>query len=173
MSDSVESKHYIPDEFTAFKISKQCFSVFHLNIASLSGHIDDLKAHLALLDHPFNTIGITETKIFDDCEPISNIKLDNYQFENIPTSSHFGGAAFFIRKNQLYQLRSDLTRSDHLVAESIFIELTLDNNNKMLMGCFYRPHTPIKGFDDQFFNSILSKFHRNVIKIVLLWEISI
>ena len=114
---------------------------------------------MALIDHPFNVIGITETKIRDNFEPLSNIKLDNYQFENTPTSSHFGGAAFFIRKNQSYQLRPDLTRSDHLVAESIFIELTLDNNNKMLIGCFYRHHTPIKGFVDQFFNSILSKIH--------------
>ena len=73
LSDSIESKYYTPVEFVSSKINKQCFSVFHLNIASLSGHIDDLKAVLAFLDHPFNIIGISETKLRDNQEPISNI----------------------------------------------------------------------------------------------------
>ena len=159
LSDSIDSKYYTPDEFISSKISKSCFSIFHLNIASLSGHIDDLIALLALLDHPFSIIGITETKIRDNNEPISSIKIDNYEFEHTPTSSHFGGAGFFIRKNLSYQLRPDLSRSEHMIAESFFIELTLDNNKKMLAGCFYRHHTPVKDFIDNFFIQILNKIH--------------
>ena len=159
LSDSIDSKYYTPDEFISSKISKNCFSVFHLNIASLSGHIDDLKALLALLDHPFSIIGITETKIRDNNDPISNVDIDNYHFQHTPTSSHFGGAGFFIRKNLSYQLRPELSKSEHSIAESFFIELTLDNNKKILAGCIYRHHTPVKDFIDNFFMDILNKIH--------------
>ena len=151
LSDSIESKYYTPDEFISSKINKQCFSVFHLNIASLSGHIDDLKALLAILDHPFNIIGISETKLRDNQEPISNIKLDNYLFEHTPTYSHFGGTGLFIRIGQDFQLKKDLSKSVLSVAESFFIELTMNDNKKMLVGCFYRHHGPIKEFIDDFF----------------------
>ena len=159
LSDSIESKYYTPDEFLTSKISKQCFSIFHLNIASLGGHIDDLKALLAILDHPFNIIGISETKIRDNHEPISNISLDNYYFEHTPTFSHFGGAGLFIRKDQDFQIKKDLSKSILSVAESFFIELTLDNNKSMLVGCFYRHHNSIKDFIDGFFLDILKKIH--------------
>mgnify|MGYP001403687531 CR=1 FL=1 len=130
LSDSVESKYYTPDQFIKAKIDKKCFSIFHINIASLSGHIDELKALLACLGHPFNVLGITETKIRDNQEPLSNIAIDNYSFENIPTSTHFGGAAFYIRNGQDVELRNDLTKSVHSVAETIFGELALDNDKK-------------------------------------------
>ena len=159
LSDSIESKYYTPDEFLSSKINKNCFSIFHLNIASLSCHMDDLKTLLSLLDHPFNIIGITETKIRDDHETISNINLDNYYFENVPTSSHFGGAAIFVRKDHSYELKPHLTRSEHLVAESIFLDISLPNNKKILVGCVYRHHTSIKGFVDDFLVNILTKIH--------------
>ena len=95
-------------------------------------------------------IGITETKIRENSEPISTINIDNYILEHIPTSSHFGGAALFIRTGQDYEVRKDLTKSVELVAETIFIELVLANKKKILLGCFYRHHTSIKCFVDDF-----------------------
>ena len=157
LSESINSKYYTANEFISSKIRKDIFSIFHLNIASLDCHIDDLKALLALLDHPFNIIGITETKIRESSEPATNISLDNYFFENTPTLTHFGGAALYIRKGQDYILRPDLSKSVLSVAENIFIEITLENAKKMLVGCFYRHHTSIKLFVDDFLLDILNK----------------
>ena len=171
LSDSVNSKYYTPNEFISSKIRNNTFSIFHLNIASLSCHIDDLKALLALLDHPFNIIGITETKIRDNCEPTTNISLENYTFENTATLTHFGGAAIYIHKGQDYKLRTDLSKSVLSVAENIFIEITLDTGKKMLIGCFYRHHTPIKNFVDNFLLDILNKVLLEKIKHVRLWVI--
>ena len=56
LSDSIESKYYKPEDFIAEKIPKNSFSIMHLNIASLQGHIDDLKKVLALLNHPSHII---------------------------------------------------------------------------------------------------------------------
>jgi hypothetical protein len=157
LSDSISSKYYTPNDFISSKIRKDTFSIFHLNIASLGCHIGDLKALLALLDHPFNIIGITETKIRESFEPTTNISLDNYFFENTATLTHFGGAALYIRKGQDYNLRPDLSKSVLSVAENIFIEIILENNKKMLIGCFYRHHTSIKLFVDEFLLDILNK----------------
>ena len=51
ISDTIESKYYSPAEFISAKIPKKLFSIFHLNIASLQGHIDELKSLLTLLNH--------------------------------------------------------------------------------------------------------------------------
>ena len=59
LSDSVTSKYYTPSDFISSKFNKTPFSVFHMNIASLSAHIDDLKWLLDTLDHKFDIIGVT------------------------------------------------------------------------------------------------------------------
>ena len=65
-----------------------------MNIASLEGHINDLKCLLSILDHNFDVIGITENKI-RDTESISNLNIDGYDFEFTPTKG-FLWRDFFI-----------------------------------------------------------------------------
>ena len=73
--DLTNSKYYTPSEFLTAKFSKDFFSMFHINIASLSLHLDDLKILLRLLDHPFDVIAVSETKIKEGIDPIINILL--------------------------------------------------------------------------------------------------
>jgi len=49
LSDSITSKYYTPVEFIHEKFPKNKFSMLHLNISSLSAHIDELKSLLAIL----------------------------------------------------------------------------------------------------------------------------
>ena len=74
------SKYYTPSEFLNRKFKNNSFSLLHINIVSLSAHIDDLKVLLDCLDHPFDLIGISETKIKIDNEPL----IDIYLFQVIP-----------------------------------------------------------------------------------------
>ena len=97
--------------------------MFHLNIASLSLHLDDLKTILSILDHPFDIIAISETKIKEDCDPISNISLDGYNFEQTPTKTDFGGVGIFIKNYIDYDVRPDLSQSLDTVSESVFLEI--------------------------------------------------
>ena len=62
-------------------------------------------------------------------------------------------------------MRPDLSKSVLSVAENIFIEITLENNKKMLIGCFYRHHTSIKLFVDEFLLDILNKVRMEKNKI--------
>jgi exonuclease III len=71
--------------------------MFHLNIASLSLHLDDLKVLLRLLDYPFDVIAVSETKIKEGFDPITNIYIDGYNFVHTPTKTDFGGVGLFIK----------------------------------------------------------------------------
>jgi hypothetical protein len=143
--DLTDSKYYTPSDFLGSKIKKNNFSMFHLNLASLSLHLDDLKTILSVLDHPFDIIAISETKIKENHDPISNIFLDGYNFEQTPTKTDFGGVGIFIKNNLDYDIRPDLSQSLGTVSESVFVEIKPENkNNKnILIGCIYRHHTAI------------------------------
>ena len=77
ISDTIESKYYTPAEFISTKLSKKSFTIFHMNIASLQAHIDELKSLLTFLDHPFDVIGITETRLHDS-SPLVEIQIPGY-----------------------------------------------------------------------------------------------
>ena len=42
--------------------TKDCFSLFHVNLRSLSAHIDEMQALLTALRLRFNVIGVSEMK---------------------------------------------------------------------------------------------------------------
>ena len=48
ISDTVESKYHTPAQFIAEKFSKKSFKMFHMNIASLQAHIDELRNLLSM-----------------------------------------------------------------------------------------------------------------------------
>ena len=92
LSNSIESKYFTPAEFINEKFDKKPFSMVHLNIASLQKHIDELRSFLALLNHPFHIICISETRLYDD-KPLANVSIDGYNLVHTPTKSGCGGVA--------------------------------------------------------------------------------
>ena len=151
LSDSINSKYYSLQDFITNKrkFTKNSLTVFHLNIASLQAHIDDLKALLAVLNHTFDIIAISETKIRENIDVTTNIHIDDYNFVNTPTKSFFGGTRIFIRSCLDYNIRNDLSRSEQDEAEAIFVEIT-NLKKKILIGCMYRHHNSIKKFTENF-----------------------
>ena len=122
-SDSISSKYYTPIEFLENRSAKNNFSVLHINIASLQAHIDDLKQLLALLDHSFDVIGISETKLQLDVQPVINIEIEGYILEQSPTKTHFEGVALYVKKSYDTKLRKDLSSSTKQIGECVFIEI--------------------------------------------------
>ena len=131
--------------------------MFHINIASLSLHIDDLKMLLSILDHPFDIIAVSETKIKDEFEPVTNFTIPGYNFQHTPTKSDFGGVGLYYKSSLDFIKRDDLSLSVHTIAESIFLELSFEKNKNILIGCIYRHHTPIANFQSEFFENIMIK----------------
>ena len=102
-------------------------------------------------------MGISETKIRESIEPLTNIKLPGYEFKQMPTKSHFGGVGFFIKEGTNYKIRHDLSKSILEVSESIFIELTDKSTKHLLVGCIYRhPSSAIDRFIESFFKEALT-----------------
>ena len=66
MSESITSKYFTPSQFLESELPNKMFSMIHINIASLSKHIEELRSLLSALNHPFDIIRITGTGIHDE-----------------------------------------------------------------------------------------------------------
>ncbi len=90
LGNSINSKYYAISDFVSAKFSNNKFSVFHLNIASLQKHIDELRTLLSCIQHSFDIICISETRIQNEM-PLANIEIDGYEFIHTPTLTQCGG----------------------------------------------------------------------------------
>ena len=90
----VNSRYYDIIDFSVVKKYPHQFSLFHVNLRSLSAHIDEL--HQLLNTLKFNIIGISETK-----EQISGYAA--------------GGVPLYIRSNLDYIIREDLSILDAMI----------------------------------------------------------
>ena len=118
LSNSIESKYYTPAKFLSEKFSSKSFSLIHLNISSLQRHIDELVTLLSLLNHSFDVICVTETRLHGD--PLVNVNIDGYDFVHTPTPSQCGGVGIFVKNTIEYEIMKSLTLSQLNVFESIF-----------------------------------------------------
>ena len=89
----IDCKYYGVDDFQNLKIkSEKSFSIFHLNIHSVQAHIDDLRILIGMLDHKFDFICLSESKIMKGIQPQIDINIDGYQPpEGTPTEGEKGG----------------------------------------------------------------------------------
>ena len=140
--------------------AESSLGLFHVNIASLNLHCDDLRFVLSRLNHNFDVLGITEHKLSVDCDPLNNIDIPGYNFIYEPTLSSCGGAGFYIKNSVDFIVRDDLKmnqKSDH---EAIFIELILQNRKNLIVGCIYRhagSNLPLSDFTNLHLEPILEK----------------
>ena len=110
--------------------------MFHLNVASLGLHKEELETSLALLNINFDVIAITETKIRAGIELIFDLSLDGYNAPfQTPTESAKGGALLYVKQNIDCKRRIDL---EHLMyksreLESVFIETVNEGGKKRFM----------------------------------------
>ena len=167
LSDSISSKYYRPSEFLECKLPLKNFTMLHINIASLSKHIDELRNLLKLLKHPFDIIGVTETRLYND-DPLVNIDIDGYEFRHTPTSTKCGGAGIYIKSCYDYEIRSEHSKSLTDLTESIFIEIKRKGQRNILVGCIYRHHSPLTSFLNNYFSKTLDNLSKHPNKICAL-----
>ena len=72
-------------------ISNCNHSMFHLNLASLALHKEELSTILSCLDFEFDVIAVTESKIRSGIEPNYDLSLPGYSHFQTPTESEKGG----------------------------------------------------------------------------------
>ena len=138
--------------------SKINFSLFHLNIASLSLNFENLISALYSLDHKFDVIGVSETRIQKSVGCSSNINIDNYSFEETPTESSAGGTGLYVSNSLVYKRRPDLELYKKNQLESTFIEIICDGSSNIIVSCIYRhPCMPLTEFNEDFLQPLFVK----------------
>lgn len=155
-------------------------SAFHLNIASLSKHFDDLQDLLALLNSHFSVIGISETKSLVDTETDSPLEkkedfaIPDYKKFFTPTESSKGGVALYISNSFSCKPRKDLDQLCYLSRnlESCFAEIILPNSTNIIVGTIYR-HPEMTGFNQDYLKPLLSKTSSEKKQLLLLGDFNL
>ena len=140
--------------------SKKYFSLFHMNIASLELHKEELQVLLSILDIEFNVLAITETKLKKCIVPTYDYNLPGYNCFQTPAESEKGGALLYIEEKFISKRREDLEKllykPDKL--ESVFVELINNDGKNSIIGCIYRhPSMEIEDFNSNYFNMAMNK----------------
>ena len=143
-------------EFLNLDLHDNSLSLFHVNISSLNKYLDDLHNLLSIIKLQIQIIGICEHKIKKGS--YLNGSLHGYAFEFEPTTSTHEGVGFFINDSLCYKVRNDLKMLLNGCLESIFIEISFDKKEIIIVGLIYRhPHMLINHFCDNFLIECLNK----------------
>ena len=83
-------------ELSKLSKARNDFSLFHMNLRSLSLHYDELSSLLVEIKLPFDIIGITETKKHWGKDFLTNVNLSGFDAYSQPSKSSAGGSAIYV-----------------------------------------------------------------------------
>ena len=131
---------------------KKLFKAAHLNVQSLSCHIDELRAIFRFQD--FNIIGISESFLKPSIS--SNfVALPGYNlFRNDRLNKACGGVAIYVKDGIKTKVLITSKQEYCSRPEFMLLELSLSSTDKLLVGICYRP--PKIGHFTDFENALLS-----------------
>ena len=86
---------------------------------------------MCTLNHPFDVIGITETRLYDD-NPLVNIEIDGYELRQTPTCTQCGGAGIYIKSSYEFNVKHEISKSIPNVTETVFVELKIAGHKNLL-----------------------------------------
>jgi len=142
VNTSIRCNYYSEENFVKkcsdFKIKNDNFSLFHINIRSVSKNFCELQHYLQSLNYSFDVIGLSETWLKDTT--VNNFYHPGYKAENsYRTNKAGGGVSLLINESKEYVVRTDLCVYNECT-ESLFIEM--QNSKKktnIIIGVVYRP----------------------------------
>ena len=104
------------------QVSQEDFSLFHMNIRSLSLHHDERTSFLSNLKGDFKVIGLSEVKASVDAITANSIGLPAYKFYYIPSNSAAGGVGIYV-KSDLNAITREYLSFSNSDFETIWIEI--------------------------------------------------
>ena len=154
----VNSKYYDIIDFTIVNKNPNSLSMFHINLRSLSAHVEELQLLLKSLKANFDVIAISETK--EQSEGfLKNVSLDGYIIHSQHSNSSAGGVALYLRKNLDYIVREDLNALENEY-ETIWVEIKNKKSQNVLCCCAYRhPNTEVEKFNN-YIDKVMQKISK-------------
>ena len=99
----------------------------------------------------------------------TNVSLQNYVIEQIPTESTAGEVLLYINKSHSYKTRPDLVIYKPKKLESIFAEVVLPKKSNLIVGCICKhPCMNICTFNDHYLNPLLDNLSKEANKTTAL-----
>ena len=136
---------------------QQDLSILHLNISSISAHINYLRNFLNFVNQKIDIICISESRISTKNPPqTTKIDLPGYNIEQTPTESSAGGALIYISQRVSCKSRKDLHIYCAKELESVFIDLLIPNKKNHLVGVIYK-HPTMMQHNSNFMNTLFDK----------------
>ena len=137
-------QYLMPDKFkTNFKdISKNSFSVLHLNIRSINKNFEAFTEFYSKLNHIFSVICFSETWASEEnIDKNSTFQLKNYDvIHQVRNSRKGGGLCIFIHESLCYKLRKKRSINSEAI-ESLSIEISNKKASNLIFNAIYRPPT--------------------------------
>lgn len=113
-----------------------CIKYLHVNSRSLKKNFKEV-CNLLTISHPLTALAISETWLTDATHDIYHIP--GYCFvSKFRVNKIGGGVGMYVNEGYCFKICENLCRMSSCI-ESIFIELTISANTKILLGCIYRP----------------------------------
>ena len=146
----------------------------HLNISSLTIHIDKLKLFLSLIKTKFHIICICESRITKNNSLTTNINIPGYNFEHTPIESNADDSLMYISDKIYYKLCNDLKIYCSKQLESVFIEVLISNKQNQLIETVYKhPSMNDSKFNDEYLTDILAKTRNENKDIILMGDFNV
>ena len=165
----VNSKYnYDIIDFTMINKNRNSLSMFHINLRSLSAHLEELQLLFKSLKAKFNVIAISETK--EQSEGfLKNVSLDGYTIHSQHSNSSAGGVALYLRNNLDYIIREDLNALENEF-ETIWVEIKNKKSQNALCCCAYRHlRTEVEKFNN-YIDKVMQKYIKRI-NLYFVWVI--
>ena len=131
-SEMLSSKYYEPNETTTlFKNINKHYSFFHLNISSLPFHFEELSTLISEHNLNFDFLGISESCLKLNQNPLTEVQLPGYNIEYTPTECNNGGTLLYVKKGTNYKIQKDLQIYKPKQLKSTFIEVVQNNKERI------------------------------------------
>ena len=169
---TINSKYHKISELSRMS-TNNTFSLFHVNIRSLSKHFDELQSLITSTKIPFDVIGISESKQLINQNFKINVNLEGYHLHSQPTKSSHGGVVMYINKHLDYTVRDGLSVIEDEY-ETLWIEIKTGSKAKnILCCCVYRhPNTDPKKFVD-YMDNVFSKLSKGNKSVFLMGDFNV
>ena len=109
-----------------YDFGKDYFSILHLNIASLSLHLDEQKTLLANLKIEFDIITLTEIKFQSSNSNIINFDIENYRSFFTPSHTSCGGTMIYVKERYSANLLNEFTKSEEGICYQLLLKLKME-----------------------------------------------
>ncbi|MEW8544644.1 MAG: endonuclease/exonuclease/phosphatase family protein, partial [Candidatus Thiodiazotropha sp.] len=145
---------------------KEKFSVVHYNIQSISSKLDIIESEFC----NFDIICLTETWL-DDRTSNNALNLNEYNlYRRDRAGDNHGGICVYAKQNIYSRRRPDIERPN---IECLWIEVSIHNNKKILLGTFYRPPNSTQEVLSSIEDSISLAFDSNIQNILITGDFNL